>query len=114
MAAPQPPVNSTWTQEWLTRVGVMTSRPAAFAIVVLYAFAWLLFDSATFDWHGVATISTWLMTLMIQRASHRDTQALQAKLDELLRHDPHARSELEHLDEQEPEQIEAHRDTERG
>jgi low affinity Fe/Cu permease len=42
----------------------------------------------------------------------RDNLALHAKLDELLRVDNAARSELTHLDEQEPEEIEEHRDEE--
>ena len=33
---------------------------------------------------GLATMAVWFMTLLIQRAEHRDTQAMQAKLDELL------------------------------
>jgi len=49
------------------------------------------------------------MTLVIQRAEHRDTQALQAKLDELLRANDKARSELASIDEQEPETIERQR-----
>jgi low affinity Fe/Cu permease len=39
----------------------------------------------SFDGQSVATVATWLMTLFIQRAEHRDTQAIHAKLDELLR-----------------------------
>jgi low affinity Fe/Cu permease len=50
------------------------------------------------------------MTLVIQRAVHRDNQALQAKLDELLRVHGDARNELTKLDQQEPEDIERHRD----
>lgn len=50
-----------------------------------------------------------MMTLFIQRAEHRDTQAIQAKLDELLRAQEGARAELSGLDEREPEEIEAHR-----
>ena len=46
------------------------------------------------------------MTLVIQRSEHRDTQALQAKLDELLRVHSGARNELAHVDEKEPEEIE--------
>ena len=53
------------------------------------------------------------MTLFIQRAEHRDTQAIHAKLDELLRVAPRARSELAHIDEKEPEAIEQHRAVER-
>jgi low affinity Fe/Cu permease len=52
------------------------------------------------------------MTLFIQRANRRDTLALHAKLDELLRVDDDARSELTQLDEREPEAIEQHRDEE--
>jgi low affinity Fe/Cu permease len=53
------------------------------------------------------------MTLFIQRAEHRDTQAIHAKLDELLRVEGRARSELIELDNQEPEAIEQHRSNER-
>jgi low affinity Fe/Cu permease len=52
------------------------------------------------------------MTLFIQRSNRRDTLALHAKLDELLRVDTDARSELTRLDEQEPEVIQKHRDLE--
>jgi low affinity Fe/Cu permease len=50
------------------------------------------------------------MTLFIQRAEHRDTQAIQAKLDELLRVEDRARNELTKIDEREPEEIERHRE----
>jgi low affinity Fe/Cu permease len=53
------------------------------------------------------------MTLFIQRVGHRDTQAIHAKLDELLRVDGEARNELTRLDEEEPEEIERHRAEER-
>jgi low affinity Fe/Cu permease len=45
------------------------------------------------------------MTLFIQRAEHRDTQASHAKLDELLRVEGRARTELTVLDQEEPETI---------
>ena len=44
--------------------------------------------------------------------AHRRDVAMHAKLDELLRVDTDARSELTQLDEQEPEAIEQHRDDE--
>jgi hypothetical protein len=50
-----------------------------------YAVLWFIFDRASFNWHGVATLATWCMTLVIQRGEHRDTQAIHAKLDELRR-----------------------------
>ena len=49
------------------------------------------------------------MTLIIRRAEHRDTQAIHAKLDELLRLEGRPRNELTKLDQEEPEKIEAHR-----
>lgn len=97
-------------RESLTRAGVFTARPAAFIILIVYAGGWAVFEPDTLDWHAFATLATWMMTLFIQRAEHRDTQAIHAKLDELLRHDPHARTELEHADEREPEDIEKDRD----
>jgi low affinity Fe/Cu permease len=40
--------------------------------------------AATFNWCAIATLAAWFMTLVIQRAEHRDTQAIHAKLDEIL------------------------------
>jgi len=97
---------------WTTRIGQAAGHPAAFAVVVIYAVLWLLFDRATFDWNAVATLVVWTMTLFIQRTTRRDTLALHAKLDELLRVNHVARSELALLDEKEPEEIERHRDEE--
>ena len=98
---------------WLTRFGVLTAHPAAFVIVCCYVAVWLAMDPGSFDWHAVATVATWFMTLIIQRAEHRDTQAIHAKLDELLRAEGHARNELTTLDDEEPEDIEKHRAHER-
>lgn len=97
----------------LTRLGVITAHPAAFVIVLAYAGLWLLFSRNTFGWQGVATVAVWLMTLFIQRAEHRDTQAIHAKLDELLRAEGNARNELAALDDEEPEIIQEHRSRER-
>jgi low affinity Fe/Cu permease len=49
------------------------------------------------------------MTLLIQRSEHRDTQAIHAKLDELLRANETARSELAKIDKEQPEAIERSR-----
>ena len=98
----------------LTRFGVLTTHPAAFAIVLIYAGLWFVLQRETFDWHAVATLATWMMTLFITRSGHRDTQAIEAKLDELLRVHGDARNELIELDNREPEEIEEHRQRERG
>jgi len=91
----------------ITTLGVWTAHPAAFLVVLVYTVLWLSFG--TIDFHAFATIATWLMTLFIQRAEYRDTQAVHAKLDELLRVETRARSELAHLDAREPEEIKQHR-----
>ena len=98
----------------LTLGGVFTSRPSAFLILAAFAVSWLIFDRETLDWHGVATLVTWAMTLFIQRAEHRDTQALQAKLDELIRATSAASDDLTAIDDKEPEEIEKERSAAQG
>ena len=61
------------------------------------------------DWHAVATLAVWFMTLSIQRTEHRDTQALQTKIDELLHASSQANNALTKIDDQEPEDIVRHR-----
>jgi low affinity Fe/Cu permease len=98
-----------WLRHYCTRLGTLVAHPTAFFIVWAYGVLWILFERETFNWHAVATMATWMMTLFIQRSEHRDTQAIHAKLDELLRSDPHAKTELAQLDDEEPEEIEAMR-----
>jgi len=97
-------------RHWTTSLGQASAHPAAFAVVLAYVLLWLIFDRETFDFNAVATLIVWVMTLFIQRSSRRDTLAIHAKLDELLRADENARSELAMLDEKEPETIVKHRD----
>jgi low affinity Fe/Cu permease len=98
---------------WTTAIGGFASQPAAFLIVLVYGVAWYIFEHSTFDWHAVATLIVWTMTLFIQRADRRDTLALHAKLDELLKVNRRARTELAQIDEEEPEDIEKIRDREK-
>jgi low affinity Fe/Cu permease len=99
-------------RHWTTNIGQAAGHPAAFLVVIVYALLWLTFSRATFEWNAVATLAVFAMTLFIQRTNRRDNLALQSKLDELLRVDDDARSELTQLDGQEPEVIERHRDAE--
>ena len=89
----------------LTRIGELAAHPAAFGVLLTYALLWFIFDRSTLDLHGFATLAAVFMTLIIQRAEDRDTQALQAKLDELLRASRSADSELAKVDSLEPEDI---------
>src|ERR1700744_5533117 len=97
---------------WTTWFGEAAAHPAAFAVVLIYALAWLVFDRERFDFNAVATLIVWVMTLFISRSNRRDTLAIHAKLDELLRSDENADDELATLDEKEPEVIAKHRDAE--
>ena len=96
-------------RRWLTAIGVSTSHPLAFFVVGVYVVLWLIFDPESFGWQSIAAVATWIMTLFIQRAETRDTLAIHAKLDELLRVEERARSELTTPDKKEPEEIERHR-----
>ena len=96
-------------RHWSTVIGVSTSHPLAFLVVGVYVALWLIFDPESFNWQGIATVATWIMTLFIQRAETRDTLAIHAKLDELLRAEHRARTELTTLDQKEPEEIAQHR-----
>jgi low affinity Fe/Cu permease len=95
-----------FASHFLTAAGVWLARPAAFLIVGAFMAAWLFFDHKTLDWHGVLTALTLCMTLFIQRSEHRDTQAMHAKLDELLRAQGEARTGLRKIDDKEPEEVE--------
>ena len=99
--------------QWTTTVGNLTGHPAAFLVVMFYGVFWFVFEPTTFDWHAIATLIVWSMTLFIQRADRRDTLAVHAKLDELLKATRDARTELASIDEREPEVIENIRDRER-
>ncbi len=92
-----------------TKLSIGAAHPATFFLVIAYGFAWLILDPKDFDFHAGAVLATWMMTVFIQRATHRDTQALHGKLDELLRVQQKARTALAALDRKEPEEIEKHR-----
>lgn len=96
-----------------TDLGRLAASQWAISTIVVYTLLWLALDRESLNWHGIATIATWGMTVVIQRAEHRDTQAIHAKLDELLRAEDRARDGLTELDRKEPEEIEQHRDQER-
>jgi low affinity Fe/Cu permease len=100
-------------RQLLTHLGTLAAHPLAFVIVAVYAVLWALFQPGGLDWYGIATLATWSMTLLIQRSEHRDTQAIHAKLDELLRAQKDARTNLTQIDEQQPEDIKRFRKEER-
>lgn len=90
----------------LTRLGVLSSRPAAFLIVVVYGGARIILSPQTLNWQGVVALFVWMMTIFIQRAEHRDTQAIHAKLDHLLAVVEKADTGFSGVDRMQPEEIE--------
>jgi low affinity Fe/Cu permease len=99
----------SYIRNLLTKMGVLTSRPGVFFVIAVYALLWILLSPDTFEWHAAATLATWMMTVFIQRAAHRDTQAIHAKLDHLLEKLEPADGSLAGLDRMQPEDIEKFR-----
>ena len=101
---------------WFTRAAKAasraTGRPATFAIavtvIVLWALTGPIFDYSD-TWQLVintgTTIITFLMVFLIQNTQNRDTEALQIKLDELLRSVENAHTVLLDLEELDDEDL---------
>ena len=107
----------TKRQSWFTRFAKVTSRaagrPIAFGLAVAVVLAWVvtgpLFGFSD-TWQLVintgTTIVTFLMVFLIQNTQYRDSEAVQVKLDELLRTTRGAHNVLLDLEELEDEELE--------
>ena len=111
----------TKSRSWFTRFAKVTARltgrPLAFGLAAGIIVAWLVTGPVfrfSDTWQLVintsTTIITFLMVFLIQNTQNRDAEAVQVKLDELLRATAGAHNallDLEELEERELDQVRA-------
>jgi low affinity Fe/Cu permease len=104
-----------WFPHFAKAAATAAGRPTAFAIAVVIVLVWAgmgpMFGYSD-TWQLVintgTTIVTFLMVFLIQNTQTRDTEALQLKLDELIRASKGARNfvlDLEEMDDERLEQL---------
>jgi len=98
------------------RIAVLAGRPLTFfvavTLIVLWAVSGPLFgfsDTWQLVVNTATTIITFLMVFLIQNTQNRDTEAIQLKLDELIRATQGAHNALLDLEEMEDEHVERYR-----
>lgn len=103
---------SSFFTRFAKHAATITGKPATFVCAVLIIVAWAFlgpFFGFSDTWQLVintgTTIITFLMVFLIQNTQNRDGEAVQIKLDELIRSIEGARNQVMNLEEMDEKQL---------